>query len=748
MKKIFTWPLILIAVISFILVRSASYMFLMPFSLIGTLLAIVFFTLIMAVAARFRKRLLVVLPFFLLFLAFLYPTGFYTWCIKLFGEYSNWMWHYVPHPDFERLTVFLITFAITVPVFILIRCHSPTPILLFGGGAFFVMLENSGRSYPSALFWLFLFCVLLQMTLFAEPKTPAGAEKGKKTGAGLRALTVLPFCLLIVWAAGAFSGSGADPLRHLRDLVHWRVSGWGGNVSAFAPEAVPGHATDVTDIGSELGGPFRPSGALMLTVKLGQGINGLGEIDYPIIIDWVELSEADGVEENITITGSYNIFPNNEIPYLRGDIGLYYDGRRWSGDDSEGEISTDISLTGLTLPDLLSLPSYRIQYVMYRGKRLYMPYNLRAASVDLGYRRYTGDVFELNNPPPDNFRYDTFTAGDGSGNTEALPSELRDDYLHLPPALPQRVRGLADRLTVYEEDYYNALAIERHLVDHFTYNSEMPVTPEGEDFVDYFLNEQKEGYCVYFATAMTVLCRAAGLPARYVEGFAPSSSRGDGGVYLYTDELAHAWCEVYLGAERGWVQFEPTPGYNHEEDVWFPEPILGEEPYIPPSPIPSVNTVPSPIPSPIAEPDAPPSRNLYVLFLILPLLLLPVICWFLLRLRRRFFVKMVCAFPYTAKQAKRVYKHILWLESHAGITPAPHETLWDTADRVDDAWPTKLHVPRLAADVYGKICYGISPLTREESEVLCQYTDLLERRESIHLGYIRLYIYKKILHLL
>ncbi len=71
--------------------------------------------------------------------------------------------------------------------------------------------------------------------------------------------------------------------------------------------------------------------------------------------------------------------------------------------------------------------------------------------------------------------------------------------------------------------------------------------------------ESKEGYCNYFATAFTLLARAQGIPARFVQGFCvPTKGRLETKVY---SDMAHAWPEVYL-EDIGWIPFEPTPGYS------------------------------------------------------------------------------------------------------------------------------------------------------------------------------------------
>ncbi|MDL2274296.1 transglutaminase-like domain-containing protein, partial [Oscillospiraceae bacterium OttesenSCG-928-G22] len=111
--------------------------------------------------------------------------------------------------------------------------------------------------------------------------------------------------------------------------------------------------------------------------------------------------------------------------------------------------------------------------------------------------------------------------------------------LQLPPDLPESVRALAlDLVDGIENPVDRAAAIQRYLKQNFTYTLTPPAVPQGRDFVDWFL-ESKEGYCTYFAAAMTVLCRAADVPARYVEGFYVGTSPVGGGETVITYESAH-----------------------------------------------------------------------------------------------------------------------------------------------------------------------------------------------------------------
>ncbi len=138
------------------------------------------------------------------------------------------------------------------------------------------------------------------------------------------------------------------------------------------------------------------------------------------------------------------------------------------------------------------------------------------------------------------------------------PPQRREEYMALPPDLPQRVRDLAQSLTAgATTDYDKATAIERY-IRTFRYDLNVSAPPPGRDVVDYFLFDSKAGYCDYDASAMVVLLRAAGVPTRMATGYAGGSFDYQRNVYVITGEQGHAWPEVYFSG-IGWVEFEPTP---------------------------------------------------------------------------------------------------------------------------------------------------------------------------------------------
>jgi transglutaminase-like putative cysteine protease len=131
-------------------------------------------------------------------------------------------------------------------------------------------------------------------------------------------------------------------------------------------------------------------------------------------------------------------------------------------------------------------------------------------------------------------------------------------YLQLPESLPERVRLLAREITEGQTSAYDkAVAIERYL-RNFPYNDQIAGPGPAQDGVDYFLFDAKEGYCDYYASAMVVMLRSVGVPARYVRGYS-QGEKGEDGLYHVREWDGHAWPEVFFPG-YGWIEFEPTAG--------------------------------------------------------------------------------------------------------------------------------------------------------------------------------------------
>lgn len=158
------------------------------------------------------------------------------------------------------------------------------------------------------------------------------------------------------------------------------------------------------------------------------------------------------------------------------------------------------------------------------------------------------------------------------------PAWVRERYLQVPDNVTQRTRDLAARVVAESgarTPYDTAIAIQDYLRT-LPYNEAIPSPPPGAEPVDWFLFDQREGYCDYYASAMVLMLRSQGVPARWVRGYAGGEFDADRGVYLVRQSVAHSWPEVYFPG-FGWERFEPTPAaYTSLPDRPLTSP-LGED---------------------------------------------------------------------------------------------------------------------------------------------------------------------------
>lgn len=267
------------------------------------------------------------------------------------------------------------------------------------------------------------------------------------------------------------------------------------------------------------------------------------------------------------------------IRYWRAMVYDRYTGREWLLSEAQE------APAGPEAPPY-SLPPFGLRQVISQTVTVYSPGNRLLigtaqplpvvdipARAELFFLPREGATAEL--PPPDLFAlYSRARLRTGetyqiwSSVTEADAQSLRaapaeypawvvERYLQLPEDLPTRVRDLAEEITApYDAPYDKVVALERFLRT-YTYNEAVPAPPPERDGVDYFLFDSREGYCNYYASALAVMARAVGIPARMVVGYTGGEYLPDQGVYRIREQDAHAWVEVFFPG-YGWVEFEPT----------------------------------------------------------------------------------------------------------------------------------------------------------------------------------------------
>ncbi len=259
--------------------------------------------------------------------------------------------------------------------------------------------------------------------------------------------------------------------------------------------------------------------------------------------------------------------------YLRL-VGLdEFTGNKWQ--PSELEVSRNdndiedglVSAPGLGGDVKQNKRRYQIQVFDLEQTWLPLPYPTKRVSIE-GTWLYDPSTFNVfgENTSTRQLEYDVrslevvFTAE--KLRQAGTPPRSVSRYLDLPEDLPDEIGVQAEEITKdAQTDYDAALAIQDWLRDpeRFTYSTEVSDTvgdANGSDAILAFL-ETRQGYCVHFASAMAVMARGLGIPARVAVGFTPGVADGQGGHTVGLHDL-HSWPELYFEGS-GWVRFEPTP---------------------------------------------------------------------------------------------------------------------------------------------------------------------------------------------
>lgn len=356
-----------------------------------------------------------------------------------------------------------------------------------------------------------------------------------------------------------------------------------------------------------------------------------------------------------------NVNTGSQSFYLRGSVFREYNGARWIQDSMDqnwllnhprnGNIQARI--LGLTVDGLDEADDFREpvmpllnqdytlipvaeQQVIFNGGRIDSITQAESNDEIFAYFNPSGTLYADRKIPAEGYFVDgqIFQAraihdGDKLGNFLAGLGQMPEELM-LDPTDRQswtslyNQDSLLDFIRSNEPELYGiisdngladaekALLLREWTADNMTYRLDVDVPPADVDFVQHVL-ETKEGYCTYSGTLLTALCRLAGIPARYVEGFVvpadpaaefmPTTRAIDG-------NSAHAWTEIYLD-EIGWLPVDGTPSSALDR-------ITGQDqlPEPTPSPIPEEPEETEPLPDepeptePEEEPgDTPPEED-------------------------------------------------------------------------------------------------------------------------------------------
>ena len=272
----------------------------------------------------------------------------------------------------------------------------------------------------------------------------------------------------------------------------------------------------------------------------------------------------------------------------------------WLGDEvATGTVRTSIQLQNVR-SRWVPLPAAPVTVTGLEGQWLVNPDGITVGTVEGTFR---GGAYEVESllaqPTPEQLRAAGVAAPD-LDRFRALPDEL-------DPLVVDTARAVADS-AAGPSPYDQALALQRFFTGgDFVYSEEAPVElgydGTGADIVAVFLQE-RAGYCVHYAAAMTLMARTLGIPARIAVGFLPGTRNPDvPSEYIVSTDDLHAWPELHFDG-IGWVRFEPTPSRGatpaYADDT---VPAPGEEPVVDPETGETIAPTPDPSTGPSARPD-------------------------------------------------------------------------------------------------------------------------------------------------
>jgi len=140
---------------------------------------------------------------------------------------------------------------------------------------------------------------------------------------------------------------------------------------------------------------------------------------------------------------------------------------------------------------------------------------------------------------------------------EQVPQVIATAYA-ARPVTTDRVRALAHQITAGATNNFDRItAIEQWLGRHTKYSLDIPRLPRGKDAVDQYVFVDQKGFCEQIGTALVVMARELGIPARLAVGYTPGERNPFTGLYEVKASDAHAWAEIYFPGV-GWQGFDPT----------------------------------------------------------------------------------------------------------------------------------------------------------------------------------------------
>ncbi len=289
-----------------------------------------------------------------------------------------------------------------------------------------------------------------------------------------------------------------------------------------------------------------------------------------------EMSPGDLSDLTLNDTVAFRVRFAGRLPppiqrYWRGPVLTEFDGYTWSRGASQAYFRPPVQFVGEPTDYSVTLEP--------TGQRMLFALDLvqrwprELAGQTWGYQLRT------RNPVHALLQYEARSYLHYLAGT-TLSRALRNRHLQLPAGRnPRTIRLAQDMRAAAGSDRKYARAVLAMFRDQEFYYT---LTPPGlaRDSVDDFLFNTRQGFCGHFASAFTMLMRAAGIPARVVAGYQGGDWNPVGGYLIVRQSHAHAWSEIWL-AESGWTRVDPTAAVAPERVERGLEAALADEELLP-----------------------------------------------------------------------------------------------------------------------------------------------------------------------
>lgn len=258
-----------------------------------------------------------------------------------------------------------------------------------------------------------------------------------------------------------------------------------------------------------------------------------------------KLSLSDAVAFRATFTSAP---PPHRSMYWRGPVLTFFDGKTWTPGVTRRYHYPQLRDLGDPVDYIVTLEPHNKIWLF----GLDMPTNTSVNAV------LTHDFrLVLNKPVTERLRYAVHSELSFHANIDEEPYQLVR-ALQLPADIDPRSRQLAREWRAASKDTEEVVrkALAYFNQQGFGYTLEPPLLA-GDDQIDDFMFNTRQGFCEHFASAFVFLMRAAGIPARVVTGYQGGEYNSLGGYFIIRQSDAHAWAEVWTQG-KGWLRVDPT----------------------------------------------------------------------------------------------------------------------------------------------------------------------------------------------